>query len=101
MPEKVSALRLIWVSIAARVNAGRKNDNLDHELIESITDPDGDAWTNTSSQAYSGLEIADECAFFDSQNIYYTEAPTFLIGAHMYAVQTVYSNEQHACSSAP
>jgi hypothetical protein len=77
------------------------DDNLDHELIESITDPDGDAWTNTSSQPYSGLEIADECAFFDSQNIYYSEVPTFLIGAHVYAVQTVYSNEQHACSSAP
>jgi hypothetical protein len=77
------------------------DDNLDHELIESITDPDGDAWTNTSSQPYSGLEIADECEFFDSQNIYYGEMPAFLIGAHVYAVQTVYSNEQHACSSAP
>jgi len=77
------------------------DDTLDHELIESITDPDGDAWTNTSSNDYRGLEIADECAFFDSQNIYYTEVPTFLIGAHPYAVQTVYSNEQHACSSAP
>jgi hypothetical protein len=27
--------------------------------------------------------------------------PTFLTGAHIYAVQLVYSNEQHACSSAP
>lgn len=27
--------------------------------------------------------------------------PAFLIGAHVHAVQLVYSNEQHACSSAP
>jgi hypothetical protein len=27
--------------------------------------------------------------------------PTFLIGAHLYSVQLIYSNEQHACSSAP
>jgi hypothetical protein len=77
------------------------NDNLDHELFESITDPDGDAWTNTSSAYFRGLEIADECQFFDSQNIYDSEVPAFLIGAHVYAVQLVYSNEQHACSSAP
>jgi hypothetical protein len=77
------------------------DDSLDHELIESITDPDGDAWTNTSASYYSGLEIADECQFFDSLNIYYSEVPAFLIGTHVYAVQTVYSNKQHACSSAP
>jgi hypothetical protein len=80
------------------------DDTLDHETIESITDPDGDAWTNEGSAPYLGLEIADECAFFSydaSQNIYYTQAPVFLIGRHTYAVQTVYSNAQHACSSAP
>lgn len=77
------------------------DESLDHETIESITDPDGDAWTNTSSAYFSGLEIADECDFFDIQNFDYYEVPTFLIGAHVYAVQTVYSNEQHACSSAP
>jgi hypothetical protein len=27
--------------------------------------------------------------------------PTFLIGAHLYSVRLIYSNEQHACSSAP
>jgi hypothetical protein len=68
------------------------------------SDPDGDAWTNTSSSLYSGLEIADECQFYgvlDGQGQGYDDVPTFLIGAHMYAVQLVYSNEQHACGSAP
>jgi hypothetical protein len=77
------------------------DDSLDHELIELITDPDGDAWTNTRSVYFSGLEIADECQFFPPQDIDYSEVPSFLIGAHVYAVQLVYSNEQHACSSAP
>jgi hypothetical protein len=30
-----------------------------------------------------------------------SEVPAFLIGAHVYEVQLVYSNEQHGCSSAP
>jgi hypothetical protein len=80
------------------------DDNLDHELIESITDPDGDAWTNTSSAYYSGAEIADECQYYkDFQNEYFnsSDVPTFLIGAHLYSVQLIYSNLQHACSSAP
>ena len=80
------------------------DDNLNHETIESITDPDGDAWTNTESAPYLGNEIADECAFFSydaSTGIYYSEVPAFLIGEHTYAVQLVYSNAQHACSSAP
>ena len=77
------------------------DSTLEHETIESITDPDGDAWTNTNSAVFGGLEIADECEFFDTQNFDYFESPTFLVGTHVYAVQTVYSNEQHACSSAP
>jgi hypothetical protein len=80
------------------------DDSLEHELFESITDPDGDAWTNTNSSNYSGFEVADECQFFkDFQNEFFESnyVPTFLIGAHVYAVQTVYSNDQHACSSAP
>jgi hypothetical protein len=78
------------------------DDILNHETLEAITDPDGDEWRNESG-AYdlSTDEIADECLFYvilDGQ--YYGDVPTFLIGAHRYAVQLVYSNEQHACSSA-
>ena len=76
------------------------NNALSHEMFESITDPDGDAWTNTDSLNMLGSEIADECEFaeHDGSGFY---VPTFLIGARIYAVQLVYSNEQHACSSAP
>jgi len=82
------------------------NDTLNHETFETITDPDFDAWRNGWSNPYSldlsGYEIADECQFYlnlDGQG--YGNVPTFLIGAHRYSVQLVYSNEQHACSSAP
>ncbi len=81
------------------------NNALSHELFESITDPDGDAWTNTDSNLLYGSEIADECEYYhyDPRSGYYLGeyGQTFLIGAHIYAVQLVYSNEQHACSSAP
>jgi hypothetical protein len=75
---------------------------LNHETFEAITDPDLDAWRNESgAYGLSTDEVADECIFLvilDGQ--YYGDVPTFLIGAHRYAVQLVYSNEQHACSSA-
>ena len=78
------------------------DDILNHETFEAITDPDGDAWRNESGAAYlSTDEIADECQFYvilDGQ--YYPDERTFLIGAHRYAVQLMYSNDQHACSSA-
>jgi hypothetical protein len=77
---------------------------LGHEIFETITDPDGDAWTNTRSAYYRGSEIADECLFYeDFENEYFESnvVPTFLIGAHLYSMQLIYSNEQHACSSAP
>jgi hypothetical protein len=79
---------------------------LGHETFETITDPDLDAWRvgfgPYTSVYLGGVEIADLCQFnkvVDGQN--YHEVPTFLIGAHRYAVQLIYSNEQHACSSAP
>jgi hypothetical protein len=68
----------------------------------AITDPDLDAWRNEGAAYLCTDEVADECRFYvilDGQ--YYGDVPTFLIGAHRYAVQLVYSNEQHACSSAP
>jgi hypothetical protein len=78
------------------------DDIVNHETFEAITDPDLDAWRNEGGAAYlSTDEVADECQFYvilDGQ--YYNDVPTFLIGAHRYAVQLVYSNEQHACSSA-
>lgn len=79
------------------------NSAVGHELIETITDPDGDTWRNDSGADNLGnYEIADECLFsLVVDGNAYDNVPTFLIGAHRYAMQLVYSNDQHACSSAP
>jgi hypothetical protein len=58
---------------------------LTHEFMESITDPDLDAWFN---QLF-GEEIADECFGF--------RAPT-PVGAHVYSIQEMYSNAIHDCT---
>jgi hypothetical protein len=76
---------------------------LSHESFETISDPDGDAWTNNRATVYlflDGIEIADECVFF-TPDFNFFDVPTVLMGSHRYAVQLVNSNEQHACSSAP
>jgi hypothetical protein len=75
---------------------------LDHETIEAITDPDLDAWRNADADYLDTYEIADECVFGtpDGQGGFIFDVPTFLIGAHRYSVQLMYSNDQHACSSA-
>jgi hypothetical protein len=76
---------------------------LGHETFETITDPDFDGWRNTSGGFnLNNLEVADECQFVTFLGgLGYDDVPTLLIGAHIYAVQLVYSNDQHACSSAP
>jgi hypothetical protein len=75
---------------------------LNHETFEAITDPDLDAWRNEDAYYLYTYEIADECLFGtpDGQGGFTFDVPTFLIGAHRYSVQLMYSNEQHACSSA-
>jgi len=79
------------------------NDAVGHEMFETITDPDGDTWRNDSGAFNLGnYEVADECQFYvvvGGQA--YGNVPTFQIGAHRYSMQLIYSNEQHACSSAP
>ena len=74
---------------------------LNHETFEAITDPDLDAWRNEDAFYLYTYEIADECLFYVNVDGHgYYDVPTFLIGAHRYSVQLMYSNEQHACSSA-
>jgi hypothetical protein len=74
---------------------------LNHETFEAITDPDLDAWRNADADYLDTYEIADECVFSVNVNAKnYYDVPTFLIGAHRYSVQLMYSNDQHACSSA-
>src|SRR5581483_4368323 len=40
-------------------------DIFSHEIFETITDPDGDAWLNNLSLDLFGAEIGDECQDFD------------------------------------
>jgi hypothetical protein len=75
------------------------NDSLSHELIETITDPDGTAWINFSDNVLIGEEIADECAFvlFTTTNAY-GDPFVYKIGDKLYATQPEYSNALHGCA---
>lgn len=83
--------------------ADTTNDTLSHELFETITDPDGTAWYNTSSLVLLFNEIGDECIFllFPGPGVVYGNPPTFNIGNKAYRVQTEYNNSRHACTIAP
>jgi hypothetical protein len=75
---------------------------LSHELFEALTDPDGDAWWNTASNALFGNEIGDECSFiiFLPTGVFF-DPPVFNIGGKRYAVQSEYNNSSHACTTEP
>lgn len=71
------------------------NNTLSHELIETITNPNGDAWYNNSLIALFQSEIGDECSFFNLSGFF--DPPTFRVGRKDYAVQAEYDNTKHAC----
>jgi hypothetical protein len=76
---------------------------LSHELIESITDPDLDAWSAVQSGGTLGQEIGDVCVRLKVDAAGFLELfdpPTCLNGKD-YAIQAEYSNKYHACSYAP
>jgi hypothetical protein len=82
--------------------ADSTNDTLSHELFETITDPDGDAWWNSASAALFQQEIGDECVFLlFTPTAVYGNPPTFNIGGRKYAVQTEYDNYSHSCNTEP
>ncbi|MGH7497519.1 MAG: hypothetical protein ACREL3_01575 [Gemmatimonadales bacterium] len=56
-----------------------------HELMETITDPDGDAWFN----GLFGFEGSDICSSLGSNEF---------IGNHQYFIQNEYSNKAHGCT---
>jgi hypothetical protein len=59
---------------------------LSHELMETITNPDGDGWFNL----LFGLEMADICfAFATNRNV----------NGHDYFLQSEWSNKRHACTN--
>jgi hypothetical protein len=77
------------------------NDVLSHELSETISDPDGDAWWNAtpSVTGLQGEEIGDECVFITPPA--FGDPSVFTIGHHLYAVQLEYSNSAHGCAGTP
>ena len=82
--------------------ADSTNDTLSHESIEAITDPDGDAYWNSTNLSLFGQEIGDECIFlfFQGNNVFSDPTPLRLNGKP-YALQPEYSNRGHICASAP
>jgi hypothetical protein len=74
------------------------NNVLSHELIEAITDPDGEAWWNSLDNGLFGQEIGDECSFVTTGGF---DPSTIRIGPKLYAIQPEYSNDHHACVTHP
>jgi hypothetical protein len=77
------------------------NDALSHELFETITDPDGTAWWNSTPSVIGllGEEIGDECVFIAPPA--FGDPSVFTIGRKLYAVQLEYANSKHGCANEP
>lgn len=72
------------------------SSELDHEIFETITDPDFAEWQALNSLALPpGTEIGDLCV---NPNYLYTP---FYVSGHLYEIQPVYSNKYHACVTVP
>ena len=70
---------------------------LSHELIETITDPDINAWIADSSLIAAGAEIGDLCEPVGNGMGQFLDSIVVLNG-HKYKIQLEYSNAFHACS---
>jgi len=82
------------------------NSTLSHELIETITDPLGNAWFNVTSNDTFGEEIGDECQLLaiipsGNQFLIFSDPTEFRVGKHRYATQPEWSNEDHGCAIRP
>lgn len=73
------------------------NSVLSHELIETITDPDIDAWIANKSLIASGAEIGDLCEPIGNAHFQFLD-PTLTLNGNKYELQLEYSNFYHACS---
>jgi hypothetical protein len=77
-----------------------QNSALSHELIETITDPDGDAWWNAVNLADFGQEIADECVFLlFTPTAVFSDPAIITVRGHRYALQAEYNNHVHGCTA--
>jgi hypothetical protein len=81
------------------------NDVLSHELIETITDPDGRSWVDVTSGGMLGQEIGDECVFLTSlgldpfTNPLYSDPAIIEVEGRKYAIQPEYNNRAQACTA--
>ncbi len=71
------------------------NTVLSHELIETITDPDGTAWWNSRDNGSYGQEIGDECQFL--LPTFFSDPAIISVEGSKYALQPEYSNAAHGC----
>jgi hypothetical protein len=78
--------------------ADSTNSVLSHETIETITDPDGDAWIAGNSLIVAGAEIGDLCEPTGNDNGQFLFSYLNLNG-NPYELQLEYSNRYHACAS--
>lgn len=81
--------------------ADSTNNVLSHETFETITDPDGTAWTNTLDNGLFGQEIGDECSFliFPTPTSVYFDPSDVTLNGKKYIIQPEYDNAQHGCST--
>jgi hypothetical protein len=70
---------------------------LAHELIETITDPDINAWIADQSLIARGAEIGDLCEPTGNSKFQFLD-PVVALNGHNYEIQLMYSNHFHACS---
>jgi hypothetical protein len=81
------------------------NNVLSHELIETITDPDGIGWRDITSGGMFGQEIGDECVFVSFINgdvftgIPVTDPAIISVEGRKYALQPEYNNRAKACTA--
>jgi hypothetical protein len=83
------------------------NNVLSHEVFETITDPDGDAWWNSLDNGLFGQEIGDECSFLLHINnptpppprLVYFDPSNVTLNGRKYAAQPEYDNAAHACTT--
>jgi len=78
--------------------ADSTNSVLSHELFETITDPDGDAWINVTDNGMYGEEIGDECSFVNATGF---DPSVWQVDGHTYATQPEYLMRRHACTVNP
>jgi hypothetical protein len=70
---------------------------LSHEVIETITDPDLNAWWSDVSLIEQGAEIGDVCEPVGNAKGQFLD-PVFPVNGKNYKIQLEYSNKFHGCT---